>query len=148
MAKGLPKSIIKKYGVTKKAWRIFKGKRRKSKRTRTSNPKKRRVRRIGRRRKGSRRYSMTIPLAPVAGILAGMIDPINEALAGNYPRAMEVVVQRYTGYNVTDGTWNVGNLLKGVGPLIAGLLVHKFVGGPPLNFNKMLGRAKVPFIRI
>jgi len=48
--KGLPKSIIKKYGISKKAWRVFRGKRKP--RSRVSNPKtKRRTRKLGRRKK-------------------------------------------------------------------------------------------------
>lgn len=57
----LPKSIIKKYGITKKAWSIFKGRKRRSPSRRSSNPKKRSVvktvrrRRYGRKRGGGGR---------------------------------------------------------------------------------------------
>ena len=50
--KGLPKSIIKKYGISKKAWRVFRGRKRgrAKPRSRVSNPK-RRTRKLGRRKK-------------------------------------------------------------------------------------------------
>lgn len=51
---GLPKSIIKKYGVTKKAWRVYKSRKR---RPRTTRRVKRKVRRpMARRRRRRRRY--------------------------------------------------------------------------------------------
>jgi len=63
MAKGLPKSIIKKYGISKKAWRVFRG-RKKRPRSRVSNPKrKRRTRKLGRRknkRKGGKSLQTTV----------------------------------------------------------------------------------------
>lgn len=41
---GLPRAIIKKYGVSKKAWAVFRG--RKGKRKRSSSPKRRTKRRV------------------------------------------------------------------------------------------------------
>ena len=148
MAKGLPKSIIKKYGISKKAWRVFRGRKGKtrSRKTRASNPKKRRKTKLGRRKRGRRRNSMTIPLAPIIGLAAGMADPIQAAMAGNFDTAIEHLKYRYLGIT-PGGQFNAAALSEGLLPLVIGLLVHKFVGGPPLNFNAMLVRAKVPFIR-
>lgn len=91
---------------------------------------------------------MTIPLAPILGLAAGLSTSIEAATAGDYPRAINNAVSSYTGINTTTGQFELPLLLRGILPLTIGLLVHKFIGGPPLNFNAMLGRAKVPFIRI
>ena len=152
MAKGLPKSYIKKYGISKKAWREYRKSRKKgTRRTRStrrkSNPKKVR-RKLGRRKKSRRRYGMTIPLAPVLGLAAGMAAPIGKLVNGEVQAAIEIATENYTGYNIPSQTWIPTSLARGLLPLAIGLLVHKFVGGPPLNANRMLARAKVPFIRI
>ena len=103
---------------------------------------------MGRRKRGRRGHSMTIPLAPVLGLAAGLADPARIAMEGDFPRAIAVATQHYTGYDPVGGTWSAEALKKGLLPLVIGMLVHKFVGGPPLNLNRMLGQAKVPFIRI
>ena len=63
MAKGLPKSIIKKYGVTKRAWEVYRGLKRKVNKATTTvksrgKPKMRRVRRKARRRRPKRKLSI------------------------------------------------------------------------------------------
>ena len=104
------------------------------------------ARRRGRRRRS--RSSFTLPIAPIAGLAAGMIEPIGKGIAGDWEGAIAGVTFNYTGYNVDDGTWDPMRLSRGLVPLVIGALVHKFVGGPPLNINQMLGKAKVPFLRI
>ncbi len=104
------------------------------------------AKRRGRRRRS--RSSFTLPIAPIAGLAAGMAEPIGKALGGDLEGAIAGLTFNYTGYNVDDGTWDPMRLTRGMVPLIVGALVHKFVGGPPLNINRMLGKAKVPFLRI
>jgi len=148
--KGLPKSIIKKYGISKKAWRIYRGK--KKPRSRVSNPKtKRRVKRTA-RKKRRRSSGFTIPLAPIAGLAVGMLKPIEEAMKGNINGVVAHVAMNYTGCDPNKlgrpDFFQIQRAANGILPLVIGLLVHKFVGGAPLNLNRMLARAKVPFIRI
>ena len=149
--KGLSKSIIKKYGISKKAWAVYRGKKSKGSTPRTSKTS-RKVKKVARRRysrKRSRRSGgMTIPLAPIAGLAAGLAVPIDYALSGDYKGAMNILSENYTGYNFYQGMWEPEKLKRGLLPLIIGALVHKFVGGSPLNVNKMLAAAKVPFVRI
>lgn len=150
MVKGLPKSIIKKYGISKKAWQVYRG--RKSSRSSNPRPTKRarKVKKLARRKYRRRSDGMTIPLAPIAGLVAGLGEPIDRALQGNFTgpnSALSWLTLNYTGYNDQTGNWNI-MAAKGLPPLIIGALVHKFVGGSPLNINRMLARAKVPFIRI
>jgi hypothetical protein len=149
MAKGLPKSIIKKYGITKKAWSVYRGKKKAQSPSRvTKKPKKRRKSYVTRRkrRRGSRK--MTIPIAPIAGLIAGLAEPAVIAMTGDFATAADKLVGKYTGYSMAQKTWRLEWAMEGLTPLILGALVHKFVGGPPLNINGMLARAKVPLIRI
>lgn len=91
---------------------------------------------------------MTVPLAPIIGFIAApaVRKGIQLAIEGKFDRAM-VSAGHFIGVR-SDGSFNAGLLFKNILPIIAGLLIHKFVGGPPLNLNKILARAKVPFIRI
>jgi len=91
---------------------------------------------------------LTIPLAPIAGLAAGLATPLDYAMKGDWDSALAAISMRYTGYNPATKVWNPEDLKMGLVPLIIGVLVHKFVGGPPLNLNRTLARAGVPFIRI
>ena len=139
MPKGLPKKYIKKWGITKKAWREYhaaqarkakhigcsKSRTRKSKTTRRKNPK-RRVRRTGRRRKrrGGKSIARTVMKwlrigALVAPAAAAAIDP-------KWPRPkdkLHVIIYRYTGYDMSTGRWNPAALSQGWGPYIVTCLL-------------------------
>ena len=149
--KGLPKSIIKKYGISKKAWAVFRGQKSKGS---TPRPKKaRKVKKVARRRysrKRSRRSGgMTIPLALVSGVAASVARPLKTALdTQDIQLAAWQLCEGYTGFYPGDGSFDVQRLKFGLVPLAMGALVHKFVGGSPLNMNRMLAAAKIPFIRI
>jgi len=123
-----------------------------SKSSKSSNPRSskssRKVKRKMAKKKRRRSRSITIPLAPIAGLGAGLATPISQALAGNYESAFYYLSQNYTGVDPRTGQFNIEHLKRGLVPLLGGLLVHKFVGGSPLNLNRILARANVPFIRI
>lgn len=99
------------------------------------------------KKKTKRRYKMTIPIAPVAGFGVGMIEPISYLLKGNLMMFLDKIAYHYTGWNNSSQRVELAGMKRGLLPLIIGLLVHKFVGGT-LGANRMLGRAKVPIIRI
>lgn len=99
------------------------------------------------KKKKRRSRAITIPLAPMIGLAAGMAEPIRYAMEGNIPETIEQLKFNYVGLT-RDNRFDVNGLMKGVLPLVVGLLVHKFVGGSPLNLNRILARANVPFIRI
>lgn len=94
---------------------------------------------------------MTIPIAPIAGLAAGMIggpnSPLSFAMSGNWEQLGTAVVARYTGYNMNTGGFDWGSLSVGLGPLVTGIAVHKVVGGW-LGVNRMLARSKVPIVRL
>ena len=109
----------------------------------------RRYRRARRRSNG-----MTIPLAPIGGLIAGVAIPAQQAIAGNVwgsGGAIDHLVYNYTGFaNNFSGApeFRIEGLKHGLLPLIGGMLIHKFVGGRPLNVNAMLAKAGVPYIRV
>jgi hypothetical protein len=152
--RGLPKSIIAKYGISKKAWDVFRGRRKSLKvRTPTRNvvgvkmAKRRRFSRIHRRR-GARR----IPLALVGGIagtvLGGHCNPEDTTIArlqkGDFPGAAVRVIQNFTGYNLDGQGWNWQWI--NWEPLVAGIIVHK--AASLLGVNRAIGRTKIPLINI
>jgi len=99
------------------------------------------------KKRGKRQF--TLPLAVVAGLGAGLAEPIlNIVQKGEVVPSLNHIAAIYTGYNATQGTFQPDMLKRGLLPLIIGCLVHKFVGGPPLNVNRALAAANVPFIRI
>ena len=154
MARGLPKSYIKKYGVTKKAWREYRKvhpKRGTTRKTRSSrsNPKRKVRKRVARRKRRRKKQGFTIPLAVVGGLAVGMAEPVQMLIQGDIMAAADKIAWHYTGYSTTTGQYfDINGLQRGLIPLIIGGLVHKFVGGSPLNLNRMLAAAGVPFIRI
>lgn len=102
------------------------------------------------KKKGHSRHSLggfTIPLAPVAGAYVGLLirygtnSPIETALAGNIPLALEELAERITCFDRNGFRGDM--VLRSYGPIFLGLLLHKVLA--PLN--RMLGRAKIPFIR-
>lgn len=122
-----------------------------SKSKKTTNKIKKTVRRVSlprrnRKRNGKRKF--TIPIAPIAGIIAAPATQqiAKYAMAGNFEQVLKTV-PNYIGF-WSDGSFHWDYLVKNVGAMAAGALVHKFVGGAPLNLNKTLANAGVPFIRI
>ena len=131
MGKGLPKWAIKEAkrrgarNIFAYAWTLVKrkGKRRKSKKTRTSNPKRRKkVRRMGRRkrRRGGKSMTRTVfklvrlgaLVAPAASVAVGPEDnrwKLNKAL------------EMYTGF-WPGRAWKPEKMLQGWGPYIGACL--------------------------
>ena len=106
---------------------------------------------LPRRKKRRSARKFTLPIAPIAGLAAGLIGPAQYAMAGNYTFAVDQLAYNYTGIaGIAEGTphFNPEGLTRGLLPLVIGGLVHKFVGGAPLNLNRMLASAGVPVIRI
>lgn len=99
------------------------------------------------RKRRRRKKSFTLPIAPIAGLAAGLREPISQLIAGNYERALDWLSWNYTGYDIPTKTWKPERMMNGVLPLLIGGLVHKYIGGT-LGINRALGRAGVPVIRL
>jgi len=97
------------------------------------------------KKRGKRKF--TIPLAPIIGLAVGVAPAIKDLMDGEVEYAVNKLKYSYLGLT-PDNTFKPEALLSGLFPLVMGSLVHKFVGGPPLNVNRMLASANVPVIRI
>jgi len=99
------------------------------------------------KKRGRRKF--TIPLAPVAAIIGVIAKPAQLAMDGDYEGAAAELGARVVGHNFQSGETDLLYAAKTCWiPLVIGSAVHKFVGGPPLNLNRMLAQANVPIIRI
>lgn len=87
-------------------------------------------------------------MALIGGFAAGMAHPVAALMEGKPDDALKYLTLHYTGYDSWTGGLSMGGLQRGLVPLIIGAAVHKFVGGAPLNVNRALGSAGVPFLRI
>jgi hypothetical protein len=98
--------------------------------------------------KGSRRGSngIKVPVAVVAGFLPGIIK-VWEAWPQGASAAAREAGRVYLGTDFWDAKFNWQWLWYGTLPIIAGALVHRFVGGA-MGVNRALGRAGIPFIRL
>ena len=116
-----------------------------------SNPKRKTVSKLARKKGTRRRKSMTIPLSIVGALAAGLAEPLRIATVDKDPgRALALVGARYSGVDArtSDAHFNLHELTIGLGSLVVGGLVHKLVGGAPLNVNRMLAASGIPFIRV
>ena len=94
-----------------------------------------------------RRQTFTLPIAPMVGLASGIAWPAQLLLKGDIEGAVTSAKWNYLGID-KQNQFNIAGLQVGLLPLIIGLLIHKFVGGAPLNLNRILGRAGVPVLRI
>lgn len=128
MAK-LPKSIIKKYGITKKAWAVFRSGRSQSSRKARHSSKggktslaRRRARRYFSRAR--RRSGMGLNLRSIGKIikLGAFVAPaIHEysTMSGEVPQKLARTLASYGGYNLDGGNFDGALLAKMWTPYIA-----------------------------
>ena len=100
------------------------------------------------KKKGSRRRKSkpTIPLAIVAGFVPGGRELV---IAGrvNFPdHFLRVGTRIYTGFDPLTQVWRWSNMKNGTFPILGGLVVHAAANF--LGVNRMIARAKIPFLRI
>lgn len=145
MAKGLPSAIIKKYGVTKKAWAVFRGTKRKGGKNPTSLAKRGsyRSRAIYR---GAYRRSRGFSIPSIASLtmlaphvlsncgVAGLgYDTISELQKGDFFNAMRVFMinelMLFTGYDAVAGQFNWKPLMLNYGTILFKKLASKYLRG-------------------
>lgn len=99
--------------------------------------------------KARRRHSagMTIPLAVVAGFGPIISHTWTGFQTGGVAGALNDLSAYTTGYVPADNQWKPAHMLEGLGPVIAGIMVHKIVGGK-LGVNRMLSSAGIPLVRL
>ena len=89
---------------------------------------------------------MTIPIAVVGGAVAGVVETIPYLMDGRFDMAGELLVRNYTGWSIKENKWYYPYAQRGLMPLLIGMIIH--VLASKLGVNRMLGRARVPFLRI
>ena len=139
MAKGLPKSIIKKYGITKKGWQVFKGEHpyKKVYKGRTSNPKtvkktmgkKRRYTKKRNTRKRDKRFPISAGIGLATSVFApaapGWSTPYSNVQEGKFDLAIQGFVRAWTGV-----------ALGGIGGLVGESTSFNIVNAlNPIDFN-------------
>ena len=88
---GLPKYIIKKYGISKKAWQVYRSKKKKTKRSHAHKKIKRRSVRVARRRKSRRisyrrsKFNKEIGIVAYATIGEPLIDSLASRFSMGLP---------------------------------------------------------------
>ena len=144
MAKGLPKSIIAKYGISKKAWDIYRGLKRKGKVNKSATTSKHRGRTMAKRfrRKFHRRAKKTIAIAPVLGTAAsiaflprrnGTASAASLMMKGDFESGAWVAIQNLTGFSRFENQWNIMNLIHGWMPILGGVFAHYLANFTGIN---------------
>lgn len=120
-----------------------------SKKKSKSNPNKR-----GNRKTANNRQ-LTVPIAIVAPVVGSFFmegktgwggSPYKGFMDGNYKAAMDHIIIGWTGLNPQNGKFDFATGAVYLKMTIIGGIVHWIAS--KLGINRMLGRAKVPFIRI
>lgn len=93
-----------------------------------------------------RRSGFTVPLGVVGGLAPVVGRGISVIQSNGWAKGLQYVGSWFTGYDGTTGKWSAKNLLYGLVPLGAGLVVHKLAS--KLGFNRMLAQSGIPVIRI
>ena len=98
------------------------------------------------RRVVRRSHKMTIPVAVFAGFLPLASDVGVQLKQGNWMQAANVMEHNVIGVNPWSGKWDTQGFSHGLYPIALGFGVHILAG--KLGVNRMLGRMRIPIIRI
>jgi len=148
MGKGLPSGIVKRYGISKDAWKVFRDRNKKTYKGR--GPSKTSVKKVSRRyrRKRRRRRTRTIPVLPIAGFAASTNawGAWGNFAAGDFGSGLEKVFAGWTGYSFKQGDFDFARMAHGLLPIALGVLVHK--GLNFLGVNRVFSGLPSPFNRV
>jgi len=139
MAKGLPKSLIKKYGISKKAWSVYRAGKSRVKKAVHRKANKRKttyryaVRHMAKRKRSSRRSFLSFGTVAKFVKIGALVAPAAARAMGGGSTQDKIngAISDYTGFNMATGQFNFGDLAKGWMPYIATSLV--IVGIQKLN---------------
>lgn len=92
------------------------------------------------------RGGFTVPVAVVAGFGPMLSDVIHGYQTGGIKSASNDLLANVTGYDARAGKWDFALLAKGMGPVLAGFVVHKMAG--KLGLNRAIAKAGIPWVRI
>jgi len=98
-------------------------------------------------RRGPRRAAkMSIPVAVLAGFVPMATDVWHGYTTGGLKNAGISAVAMTTGYDAANKKWSLELLMRGMGPVVAGIIAHKLANR--LGVNRALAKAGVPLLRI
>lgn len=92
------------------------------------------------------RAKPTISLAVAAGLAPLAITTVQAGMEQGARGIPHNLIMKLSGWDYWDKKWSSTQLMEGVGPIMAGWLVH--TGANWLGINRMLARARIPLIRI
>jgi hypothetical protein len=98
------------------------------------------------KKKGFRSHKTTIPVAVVLGFVPLATSAFNAVKAGGVAN-LNSITPTLVPYNFQTRKIDFTRLGEGLYPIIAGLFVHKVVGGA-LGVNRALAAARIPWLRI
>lgn len=98
-------------------------------------------------KKTRRKKGFTLPIAVVAGVMPGIVGPIQHTMWYGPQGGLKELGRIWTGYDYTDGSFDIWRLKWGLLPAMMGGIAHWLLG-TKLGLNRMLGRAGIPIIRI
>jgi hypothetical protein len=107
---------------------------------------KRRVRRIYRTARPSYSRKLNLPMAVILGFVPLVTRGVQLVQAGGVT-GLQALPSSLIPYDFQARKVTFANLGSGLYPIIAGLAVHKFVGGM-LGVNRALAASRIPWIRI
>lgn len=88
----------------------------------------------------------TLPVAVVAGFLPLGMRAVAGWKEGGLEGASHQLIMGTTGYDHREQKFRFPAMAQGLGPILAGIMVHKLAGR--LGVNRAIARAGVPFLRI
>lgn len=97
------------------------------------------------RRKIRRRAKTTIPVLLAAPVAIPLVRTATQFI-GNPTMAVNNMVADFTGYNQYQGNFDPKRLRKTYTPIIIGYIAHKAAN--IMGINRLLARAKIPYIRL
>lgn len=109
--------------------------------------KKRRVRRMYRNTRVHHKRGFKVPCAIVLGFAPLVGKTVGNVQSMGWNTGLKESVSSLVPYNPNTGKMQFSNLGYGLLPIIAGVLVHKFIGGG-LGINRALASSGIPFLQI
>jgi hypothetical protein len=98
------------------------------------------------KKNGTRRGRMTLPLTVILGFTPLIAKGVMEVKANGWGVGLGNTVPALIPYNPNTAKMDFSQLHWGFWPIIGGVLVHKLAGY--LGINRMLSRMNVPLLRV
>lgn len=97
---------------------------------------------MAKKRKSRRASKMTVPVSIALPLAAMAYRGGTQIMTKDFGG----LSRDFTGFDVTNNTMSLGNMIPTYAPLLAGVVVHKAAGYTGLN--RAIARAKLPLLRI